>query len=257
MPAFAYYHNRILFLVVMVFLALNSGCKKDDGVTDVPDPVVIPTPPTVTEFGGIHPTSILAVVRVSTEIPGLPFLLDATTASAQFGNPGLDKGNVKATVGSSEYVFTKNTAGSSVSYSLTPSQAYPQGIQLSGGATDLSFNATNYLLSDSVVTVPGQLKVTAPINNATIQRSQNLNVTWTVAGPGDQAAVYITDGAGHSKFYQALGNVVSFTIPSVDLLTLNQGPGYVYAISYNFRLSNSNEAVLIGEATFLRTFELR
>ena len=243
-------------LLTIAALGLCSGCK-ENGTGDNPPAATIPEPPLITDFATLHPTNVLAVTRVSATLPGIPFLLDATTGSAQFGTPGVDKGTVTATVESTVYVFTQTVQAGSVIYSYKPSQSFPQGIILHGGATGVTFEASDYDLNPRVVIVPGQLAITSPIRDATISRNQNLNVVWTVTGPGSEAAVYIADGLGHARFYQNLGNVSSFTIPVADMQTLNAGTAYLYAISYNYQLANANDGVLIGEATFLRTITLQ
>lgn len=248
---------KMLHLVVMLFVFALTGCKKDSPVTpgNTPQPSGVPT---FTNFGGPTPTNALIVVRTSTEvtIAGITVFTDVNVGTAVFGVPGQDKGDVKVVANSTDYPFTKNNTSGSFSYIYTPAIANPTGIGLNTGATSVTFNATGYALSPAAVTVPGQLKLTAPAASASVARSANLIVTWTITNAGAHSAVFITDYAGHYKFYENLTGT-SYSIPTADLQTLTAGNAIVYAISYNYVLSNSNAAVLIGEAVALRTITLQ
>ncbi len=248
---------KMLQVGIMVFVFALTGCKKDDPTspTNTAQPSGVPT---ISNFGGATPVNALVVVRTSTEttVGGISFVVDATVGTAVFGAPGLEKGDVKATASSTDYPFTKNTVSGSVSYIYSPSVANPTGIGLNTGATSVTFTATGYPLSPAAVTVPGQLKLTAPAASADVPRSANLVVTWTITNAGTRSAVFITDYAGHYKFYENLTGT-TYSIPTADLQGLTAGGALVYAISYNYVLSNSNAAVLIGESVALRSITLQ
>lgn len=220
---------KFVGVVVMLFVFVLTGCKKEDGSpsdTGGGTGGQASSVPTLSSFGGTTPVNVLAVVRTSTEVTvaGFTVFNDATVGAGVFGNPGQDKGDVNVRVSSTDYPFTKNTVSGSVSYTYAPSATNLSGIPLNIGATDVVFGASGYALSPAAVTVPGQLKLTAPAANATVPRSANLTVSWTVTNAGAHSAVFITDYAGHAKFYENLSGT-SYAIPTADLQTLMEGRG--------------------------------
>jgi hypothetical protein len=252
----------VAIVVVVAMGILAAGCKKDEETTTSAGTTpTAPTAPTISNYSGATPVNVLALVRVSVAqtIPGVgTIFVDANVGSATFGTPGQDKGDVKVTVGTTDYPFIKSSGATGVTYSVAPPTANPQGVPLNAGATSVTFNATGYALAPAAVTVPGQLNITAPDANASVPRTSNLTVTWTMSGgSGTQSAIFISDAAGHSVFKQGLGNVTSGTFTAAELDGLNAGTAFLYAISYNYVLANSNAAVLVGEATALRTITLQ
>lgn len=246
---------KMMYIAAMFFILAITGCKKDDPVSAPSTPSGMPA---LTNFGGATPTNVLVVVRTSTEttVGGVTLVVDATVGTAVFGAPGQDKGDVKVVANATDYAFSKNNVDSNISYTYSPSVANPTGIGVSTGATSVTFSATGYALSPSAVTVPGQLKLTAPAANASVARSADLALSWTITNPGFRSAVFITDYSGNFKFYENLTGT-SFSIPAADMQSLAAGNAIVYAISYNYVLANSNAAVLIGQAVALRTITLQ
>ncbi len=242
----------VLFIVSLVVLVL-VGCKKEDANptqnrTTTPPSFSTPQP---TDFGGPAPSNVLAAIRTVTTV-SLPVVgtqyVDANTGAAIFGNPGSDKGNVKIVYSGTDYAFTKTAAGSgAITYAYVPAITNPTGIPFSSSATSVTFSVTGYALAVSNVVVPGQLRLTAPTDSV-ISKSANLNVSWsTVGGAGSKTAVYIADAAGHFKFYQNMSAITSFTIPAADMSSFVAGYGFIGVVTYNYVLTNSNQAVLIGE----------
>ncbi|MDP2301375.1 MAG: PEGA domain-containing protein [Ignavibacteria bacterium] len=205
-----------------------------------------------TDFGGATPTNVLAVVRTSTSYGGVT--IDVGTAVATFGSPPQDKGVVKVNSKGTDYTLTKQ---SNNAYIFTPDALSPQGIGFNSGSSEVTFSAANYSLTNNKVFVPGKVTLTAPVMDASIPRASNLTISWAVSGAGSNNAVVVIDKNGKSIFKQNLGTVTSASITSSELQTLSVGTAIVYAISYNYILSNSNEAVLIGETVAFNTVNLQ
>jgi hypothetical protein len=243
---------KLFFAFLVAFAFLLTGCKKDETAV-TPTPSVPPsfTTPQISDFGGATPVNVLAAIRTVTTLT-LPVVgtqyIDANTGFAVFGTPGTDKGDVKIVYGGTDYPFTKQTANGTVSYAYVPSVANPTGIPLGSGASAVTFSATGYALTVSNVTVPGQIRLATPADSV-ISKSSNVVLSWTVSGSaGARTAVYVTDAAGHFKFYENLGSITTYTIPAADMAGFATGYGFLGVVTYNFVLTNSNQAVLIGEA---------
>ncbi len=258
--------QKLAFLCAftIVFVIALSGCKKDEGnPTTQPTPTTAGQAPTPTNFGGPVPTNVLAITRTSTTlepIPGFPVTTDACVGVGSFGTPGADKGTLTATYSGTNYVFGKTTTSGAVSY-LHPDPAAPTTlINLGSTASTVSFAVSGYAItpaaSNSIV-VPGQMRMTAPAASASVPRNAALTVTWTTLGSGAQNAIFITDFSGHSVFKQNLGVVTTAAFTAAEMGTLSAGGAFVYALSYNYRLTNGNETVLIGEAVALNQVTLQ
>jgi hypothetical protein len=257
--------NKLSFALafMFVFAVALTGCKKDDATTTPVTPRTAGQAPTPTNFGGPTPANVIAVVRTSTTlepIPGFPVTTDATVAAATFGAPGTDKGTVTATYSGTNYAFGKQTTSGSVSY-VHPDPASPTTlINLGATTSNVSFAVSGYAFAPTTsnnVNVPGQLKMTAPLANASVPRNAALVVSWTTLGAGSQNAIFITDYSGHTVFKQNLGAVATASFTAAEMGTLSAGGAFVYALSYNYRLTNSNETVLIGEAVAINQVTLQ
>ncbi|MDP3829794.1 MAG: hypothetical protein Q8Q47_00900 [Ignavibacteriaceae bacterium] len=241
----------LLFALMIMFAVV--GCKKDESTTDPGNTNQnSSTTPTPTDFGGATPTNVLAVVRTSTTYVGVT--VELGLAAATFGNPPQDKGVVKVTSKGTDYTLTKQ---SNNSYVFNPEALSPQGIGFNSGSTEVTFSAANYSLINTKVFVPGKITVTAPAAETSVPRASNLTITWTVSGAGSNNAVMVIDKDGKSIFKQNLGTATSASVTSAELQTLSSGSAIVYAISYNYILSNNNEAVLIGETVAFNTVNLQ
>ncbi|MBX2975646.1 MAG: hypothetical protein KF721_05900 [Ignavibacteriaceae bacterium] len=244
--------KTILLFSLLMLLAI-VGCKKDDAATNPTDnPGSTSTTPTPTDFGGATPTNVMAVVRTSTTYVGVT--IDVGTAVATFGTPPQDKGAVKVTSKGTDYNLTKQ---SNNAYIFTPDALSPQGISFNSGATEVTFSAANYTLGSNRVVVPGKITLTSPAMDASVPRGSNLTISWTTSNAGANNAVMVIDKNGKSIFKQNLGTATSTTINSTELQTLATGTGIVYALSYNYILTNNNEAVLIGETVAFNTVNLQ
>lgn len=244
--------KQALLIATLVALFSFVGCKKDEAPT-APGTTAPPTfsTPQISNFGGPAPTNVLAAIRTVSSL-AVPVIgtqyIDVNTGVAVFGSPGTDKGDVKIVYSGSDYVFTKQTNNGAVTYSYVPSVTSPNGIPFGSGASSVTFAAANYALSPNSVTVPGQIRLTAPADSV-VSKSANVVLSWTMSGAaGAKTAVYITDAAGHFKFYENLGAITTYTIPAADMASFATGYGFVGVVTYNFVLANSNQAVLIGEA---------
>ncbi|MBI5474748.1 MAG: hypothetical protein HY961_20605 [Ignavibacteriae bacterium] len=252
---------QLAVFTLSVFTLALVGCKKDDAnpIQNTP-----PTPPSfstpqLTNFGGPTPTNVLAAIRTVTTMT-LPVVgtqyIDANTGVAVFGTPGADKGDVKIVYSGTNYPFTKNTVSGAVSYAYVPSVTNPTGIPLSSGATTVTFNVSGYALAAANVVVPGQVRLSAPTDSV-ISKSAGVVISWIVSGgAGSKTAVYITDAAGHFKFYENMGAINTYTIPAADISGFTNGYGFLGVVTYNYVLTNSNQAVLIGECAATKTLTI-
>ncbi|MBX2992176.1 MAG: hypothetical protein KF749_13555 [Bacteroidetes bacterium] len=257
--------KQLKFLTILsaTFLFIVAGCKKDEGNPAGPGTTTPtqPAAPTPTSYNGTSPTNVMAVVRTSTQqtVPVLGTItVDANAATAVFGSPGTDKGNVTVTVGGSATQLGKLTVSGAVSY-IFPDPANPTAIlTLGGSAQAVTFAVANYALSpNGTVAVPGQLTLTAPAVNASVPRNATLNVTWTVSGgAGSRHAIFIADAQGHTLFKDGVANG-SGSFSAAELAGFSAGTAWVYALTYNFNLVNSNDAVIVGEAVAINQITLQ
>jgi hypothetical protein len=252
--------HKPFFALLFVFALAITGCKKDDGgTTPTPTPTQ-PSTPTPPSYNGQTPTNVLAVVRVSSvqTTPIGNVTIDVNAATAVFGNPGTDKGTVTLASGSSNITLGKLTSNNVVSY-IFPDPSNPTSVlTLSANAVPVTFTVQNYALSpNGTVTLPGQVTLTAPAANVTIARNADYTVTWTVSGgAGTRHAIFIADAAGHSVFKDGVSNG-SGSFTAAELGGLSAGTGWVYALTYNFSLVNSNQAVIVGEAVAINSVTLQ
>lgn len=251
-----------VFLAVFVFVFAVAGCKKDEnnpangGTTPTQ-----PATPTPTSFNGVSPVNVMAVVRTSSQqvVPVIGTItVDANAATAKFGNPGTDKGTVTITAGGSNVQLGQLTSGGQVSY-IFPNPSNPTSVlTLNTTAQLVTFAVSGYALSpNGNITVPGQVTMTAPAVNATVPRNAGLNVTWSVSGgAGARNAIFIADAQGVSVFKDGVANG-SAQFTAAEMGTLSAGTAWVYALTYNFSLVNSNDAVIIGEAVAINQVTLQ
>jgi hypothetical protein len=257
--------HKLFFAVISASIFVMTGCKKDEAPTNTPTPT--PTAaqaPTPTNFPGATPVNVIAVIRTSTTlepVPGFPVTTDVNVGVANFGTPGTDKGTVTAAYGGTNYAFGKTNSNGAISY-IHPNPTSPATLMDlgGGGSSTVSFTVSGYAITpagSNTIVVPGQLKMTAPAANASVTRTVALPVSWTVAGAGAQNAIFITDFSGHTVFKQNLGAVTSASFTAAEMGGLSAGGAFVYAISYNYRLTNGNETVIIGEATTINQITLQ
>ncbi len=246
------------FLIISALLIV--GCSKNDnpvdnnnnnnggGNTQVDSPYPFPT-----DFGGVSPAAFLGVIRVSTTETGMSYSAGIGVGSIN----GEDKGNITVSADGKNYTLIKeqDSTDNSFIYTFIPSTAFPTGIALGSGDTQVSFNVSNYTLSTATVTVPGDLGLTSPTAGATISKSNGLTVSWSSQSGGDNSAVMVTDSQGKSTMKKLTGNSVTFS--SSDLSGLSAGPVTVYAYSYNYVLTNNNEAALVGESLSYTSINLQ
>lgn len=254
---------KFLTILTAAFLFIVAGCKKDEGNPAGPGTTTPtqPAAPTPTSYNGTTPTNVMAIVRTSTQqtVPVLGTItVDANAATAVFGNPGTDKGTVTVTVGAANTQLGKLTTSGRVSY-IFPDPSNPTAVlTLGAGAQAAAFSVSGYTLTpNGTVTVPGQLTMTAPVVNASVPRNATLNVTWTVSGgAGARHAIFIADAQGHSLFKDGVANG-SGSFSAAELAGFSAGTAWVYALTYNFNLVNSNDAVIVGEAVAINQITLQ
>lgn len=240
-----------LFSILLVV----AGCNKSDNPIDPNNNNNNGnnSNPFPTEFGGATPTHVLGLVRTSVTQGGFTFSTGVGVANLN----NQDKGDVSVKVDGTDYVFAKNTSSGNTTYSFPNPQNPTQIMTLPSSNFTATFGVTGYTLQQINVVVPGELALSTPAANSTVPRTSDLTVSWTVTGPGANNAIFISDMNGNYKFKQNLGNVTSATFSASELGSLAAGDAMVYALSYNFVLSNNNEAVLIGQALALSTIKLQ
>ncbi len=242
-----------LFLSVALFSLLAlTGCDKDNPLDPGGNGGNNQGTPTINDFGGAAPVNVLAVVRTSTTQMG--FTIDAGVGVASFGDPPQDKGTVKVTSVNKDFTFTKSNDNY---YTYTPDVSNPLGIEFNTGVTPVTFDVTGYSLTTASVNVPGQLKLTAPAAQSSVPRTESLTLSWTATGTAANTAIFIVDKDGKNVFKQNLGNVTSASFTNTEMGTLAAGDAIVFAIAYNYVLSNNNETVLIGQAVSVNQITLQ
>ncbi len=258
-----YSQCRFTAVFTLLLILVVAGCKKDDNPTsggNNTNTATQPSAPTPTSFNGVTPANVMAVVRTSAAqtVPGVgTIVVDQNVATAIFGSPGTDKGTVSVGVGSSNYALGKLSANGNVSY-IHPDPSNPTAlITIGSSATNVSFTVSGMAAVNGSVVVPGQVRLTAPAVDANVQRNAALNVTWTVTGGnGARHAIFIADASGHSVFRDGVTTgAASFT--AAEMGTLSAGKAWVYALTYNFNLTSSNTAVIIGEAVAVNSINLQ
>lgn len=249
--------NCVFMMIILGLGLLITGCKDNtidpngngNGNGNGNNPNTTPFP---TTFGGVTPTHVLGVVKASVSAGGTS--IHTGSAFANLNNQ--DKGSVSVNVGGTDYSLTKST-GTQVSYFFQPSQTNPTGINLGSGTADATFSVSGYTLGSSTVTVPGSVSLTAPAANASVPRNQDLTISWTTSSGGTHSGIFIADKDGKTIFKEVSGSATSASFTAAELGTLAAGTALVYALSYNFVLTNSNEAVIIGEAVAVNTVTLQ
>lgn len=247
------YFFSLLLLNVVLFAA---GCNKENNPlnnnnnNNNNNGSSYPMP---TEFGGATPTHILGLIRTSVSTGG--FTVSTGVGVANLNNQ--DKGDVSVKVGGSTYTFAKSTSGGNTSY-FFPNPSAPQVMTIAGnGLTNAEFNVTGYSLQQKVVGVPGVVTLNSPAAGSTVPRTSDLTLNWSAQDAGVYNAIFITDQNGNTKFKQNLSGVTSATFSASELGALSAGSAYVYALTYNFVISNNNEAVLIGQAVAVNQITLQ
>ena len=266
------------FLLLSAITITFLQCSKISEI--IPDKTVAaaPTPPKITKFGASSPENIFAIVRVginlqsylSSAIPTLPNgieipPIDYTTAIASLGNPGKEaSGEIKVTVASVPYVLTKTTQSGSVSYvygissdfkNLAGSESY-LGIPLktSGDATATFSIPASYNLSQNSIIVPGPVKITSIKEGETLNKSNGITVEFS-SGNGNFYAAMVIDTKGNQTVLKE-ANSKKITFTSTELANLKSGDAIVYGLAINYKLSNSNKNVVVGESVGIKNIKI-
>lgn len=245
-----------LFLIIpliAMFLLVIEGCKREaenpasSTVTQEDDPnsqvINLPKP---TSYNGMNPSNILAVIRASAATGTKVY--DAGMAFGAFGFPSKDQGNIYLTYNNNVYPFTKAFVNNNTFYAIVPHSGNPTGIPLESGSGTVTFSSTGFPLSDSSVTVPGQILISAPEANSEVSRDRSLVVSWKVSGEGTNKAIFINDHRGKFYFKEVTGTQDNAEFTSQEMASLAAGKALVYVLTYSFKLVNNNQAVLLGES---------
>jgi hypothetical protein len=244
---------RLLFLLGLFLTLAFAGCQKENDPPTGPGTGGGTGYPMPGDFGGADPDNVIAIIRVTTTQMGISF--SSGLGFADFNSQ--DVGTVKATVGTTEYEFTKETENNETSYMLINSASNPQGIDLGTGNANVRIDAQNYQIQNNTISVPGQIALTAPAANANVPRNQDLNVTWNAATGGQYNMLFVTDAQGNSRNKTISAGAASGSFTASELSGLQAGTGIIYAISYNYVLSNNNQTVLIGQSLASTTINLQ
>jgi hypothetical protein len=193
-------------------------------------------------FGGASPTHFLVLSRVTS-------VDDDSITSIGMGIASLnnqDKGDMTVTVNNTTYSLTKIEHEGQVFY-FTDLTANPFGIILGSQPTSASFSVTGYQLTNSSVTVPGEIYITSPTDGSNFSRNQALTVTLNSASGVQNNLVIVSDYDGNEIIKMIGAGATSASFSAAEMGTLIAGFADVTVYSYNFSLSNNNEAVIIGQ----------
>lgn len=146
------------------------------------------------------PNGILATISFDQVVSG--FNINYVMGYAQFGTTNfLDAGVVY--VNANE--ITKNSSGSVIYYSSFNSQSPSTltGVNFNGSAHNWSVAGKNTIPQfDVVVSSPHEFELTSPASGASVSKSSDLNITWTVTGSAsDSVMIYLTPTTGSASPY--------------------------------------------------------
>lgn len=196
--------NKLLQVAITGLLAFFSSCDRIDDNPIFPDDngkvgnksgQQIPVP---AWLGA--PNGIAATISFDQVVSG--FNINYVMGYAQFGTTNfLDAGVV--TVNGNE--VAKNSSGNVIYYSsfnaLSPSTL--TGVNFNGSAHNWSVGGKNTIPQfDIVASSPHEFTLTSPASGASVSKSSDLNITWSVTGgASDSVMIYLTPATGSATPY--------------------------------------------------------
>jgi hypothetical protein len=265
-------------ILVLALAASLFQCSKIKDILPDKNTSVAPETPKITKFGNSSPENVLAVVRVGidlksyipSQIPTLPGgfdipPIDYTTAIANFGNPGKDAGGeVKVSVANKSYTLTKNEQSGNVSYAYGVNTDFKSlggtesflGIPLntSGDATATFSVPAAFNISQSTVVVPGPVKITSIQEGASISKSNGVTIEFTSSNANFYVGL-VSDTKGNQTILKE-SNTKKIVFTEAELAIIKAGDAIVYAVAVNYKLSNSNKNVVVGESVGIKNIKI-
>ncbi len=234
----------LLLFILQIFC---TGCREAPGEIYPADTVqsALLLAPLVTDFGGAQPANVLSVARLSSPVMTGGQVTNVTFAAARFGSPAHDEGTVTAIAITTYYLLMKQPDNT---YTYLPSSRFPDGIVLNHHDTPVTFDVGHLFLPDSIIEVPGELRITAPLAGALVPRTGPLSVAWTTIGTARLSEVYVTDANGSVRARGNTDSVFAETFAAGELSGLAPGSSLVFAVMYRYELMNSDSTALLGES---------
>ncbi|MCX7874583.1 MAG: hypothetical protein N2321_00290 [Melioribacteraceae bacterium] len=231
--------KRYLFNIatVVLFLLLINGCKKEDNpvesdaTKDIANPTGQPMPSfaNTPDFGG----SMASInYYVAAPIAGLPDV-STNAASAIFGD-GVDAGAVSV---NNNQLGKLNAGGKT--YYMAPDVNNPTNVlNLSWGGANHSWSvagANGIPALNGAVRSPNDYSITSPTANASVTKSNGIQVRWSNTSTTSKILVQIINikDKGQAKVYQELNDNGSYTIPASDLTSFS-GDCQLFVVRYNY-----------------------
>ncbi|MEE9432404.1 MAG: hypothetical protein V3V16_15260 [Melioribacteraceae bacterium] len=232
-----------LTTIILALLIFTVSCQEDspnEPNSNGPSNSSGQPMPKITESSDIN--GILATIYYDFDagLPGVP-AIGLAMGYAQFGTM-VDGG----TVAINNTELDKNTQGGSVFY-IKP------GPGSTAQLNDVSFNGSlhkwnvsgsgNILEFEGDVKSPSKFNVTAPKNNTTISKSNDLNITWVRTGLSDEKILINLISLNDSKSIvteQDLTNNGSYKIASSKLSSLS-GKVMVQIVKYRYKEISAND----------------
>ncbi len=229
-----HYIIQLLVLLLLVFLVScseddNPTEPTDDGNEQVSNNSGQPIPAEAKDADGV-----LATISYEFQTaPGFPPIA-IVMGFAQFGS-GVDGGNV---------TVNGNTLGktteSGTTFYVTPSRTNPTqsltGVNFNGSdhSWQVSGNGDVPQLSGSVKS-PSLFTLTAPTNNASITKSEGVEVTWTNPSADSNVLIVMAALDGSSQYFtsEVLDDDGSHTIAGSDLGNVS-GDAMLQVVKYNY-----------------------
>lgn len=229
--------NRYFLLILPVIFVLSIiGCNKSDNPTE-PETTSgpsagqpMPSFDNSADYGGT-----LATIQYSMASPIAGFPAIQTTLVFGILGKGVDGGALTVNNNS----IGKLTQGGSTYY-LVPNPSNPtqtvSGINFNGSSHNFAISGGNGIPAfNGAVSSPASFNVTAPVANASISKSSNLQVTWGGGSSSKVLVQIISTSDSKVKSYQELNDTGSHTIPSADLSSFG-GDCMVYVVKYNYNV---------------------
>lgn len=229
--------KKYFLLVLPLVIALSIvGCNKSDNPTEPENSSgpsagqPMPTFENSADYGGT-----LATIQYSMNSPVAGFPAIQTTLVFGILGKGIDGGALTV----NNNTIGKLTQGGSTFY-IAPNPSNPtqtvSGINFNGSSHNFAVSGAGAIPSFSgTVNSPASFNVTAPVSNATVNKSSNLQVTWGGGSSSKVLVQVINTSDSKVKSYQELNDSGSYSIPAADLASFS-GDCMVYVVKYNYNV---------------------
>lgn len=228
--------QKIFIFLLMFSILFLASCSKDENPTEPGDGG---TQGTTNKSGQPMPAfandaaGVMATINYEFQTaPGFP-AANISLAFAQFGD-GADAGNVSVNGNA-----IGKTTQSSTTFYVVPSPSSPtqtlSGVNFNGSNHSWQVSGGNGIPSmNGSVNSPSNFSLSSPANNASVNKSSGLNVTWT--NTSSSRVLVLLAAINSSNQYYAkddLDDNGSFTIPSSELSSFS-GDAMLQVVKYNY-----------------------